>query len=291
MSSRPAPAVEQRKPPSLILSALLLIVITLVPQGLWSALIALNLRLTPAVPWSVPLMIAVLYLLFLYLNGRWAPARSATFRNRSLRANRVARHVALWSGLSGGLAIVALVGLWMILASIVRMPGSVLPDLTAYPPITAVFAVLMGAAISPLCEQAGIWGYWESALLLRYKPRTAIIVSAAAFAILPHPPNHAALWAKFIFFFLTGLTFSTMSYLCQSILPGIALHFVALCLFFGYVWPQDATRRLLSQSTDEVFYVTACITALFGALSILAFRRLSRASRRNSRKDLDMGAL
>jgi membrane protease YdiL (CAAX protease family) len=279
-SSQPMRIIEPALQPSLILTAFIAVAISLVPQGLWSALIVLNLRTTPRVPWSVPVMVLVLYLLFLYLNGRWPPVWSAVARKRSLRANMVAPRIALWSGLAGIAAIIALVGLWTLLASVVQMPGSVLPNLAAYPRVTAILAVLMGAAISPLCEQAGIWGYWESALLQRYSPATAVIVSAATFALLPHPPNQAPFWAKLIFFFLTGLIFSVLSYLCRSILPGVILHFLALFVFFVYVWPHDSARRLFSQgSGHNSVYLNLAQTALFAALSVLAFRRLSQEAR------------
>jgi membrane protease YdiL (CAAX protease family) len=86
------------------------------------------------------------------------------------------------------LTCIALVGVWILLASFVRMPGSVLPDLSAYPPWTAALAVGMGALISPLCEQAGIWGYWQGVLERRCSGTTAIVVTSVVFALLPHPP-------------------------------------------------------------------------------------------------------
>src|SRR5438876_5755774 len=135
-STQAARPIEATVQPSLIASALVTIAITLVPQGLWSALIVINLRMTPTVPWSAPVMIVILCLLFLYLNGRWAPTRSAASRKQSLRANPVTRQIALWGGLAGILAISALVGFWTVLASVVRMPGSVLPSLAAYPRVT-----------------------------------------------------------------------------------------------------------------------------------------------------------
>jgi hypothetical protein len=94
------------------------------------------------------------------------------------------------------------------------------------------------------------------------------------------PPNDAPFWAKLIFFFLTGLIFSLLSYICRSILPGVILHFVALFLFFVYIWPHDTERLLLSQGSDhKSFYLSLAQTALFSALSVLAFRRLSQEAR------------
>jgi hypothetical protein len=54
-----------------------------------------------------------------------------------------------------------------------------------------------------------------------------------------------------IYRFLTGLIFSLLSYICRSILPGVILHFVALFLFFVYVWPHDTERKVDADSQDS----------------------------------------
>ena len=106
-----------------------------------------------------------------YLAGRRGPAGTSGTRHRPPRASIVSPSLLMWAWLAGACAVVALVGYWIILASFVRMPGSVLPDLSAYPWWTASLAVAAGAAISPLCEQVGLWGYWQVALEREYLAR------------------------------------------------------------------------------------------------------------------------
>jgi membrane protease YdiL (CAAX protease family) len=164
-----------------------------------------------------------------------------------------------------------------VLASFVRMPGSVLPDLSAYPRVTAVLAVAMGALISPLCEQAGIWGYWQSGLERRWSGATAIVVASVAFALLPHPPAGMALGLKVMFFFLAGLIFSTMAYLTNSILPAIPVHVLGLLVFFALAWPNDPTRPLVATSgTDAWFWIHVAQVVVFTAFAFRAFGRLAR---------------
>jgi membrane protease YdiL (CAAX protease family) len=259
-------------------SALISLVIAFVPQGVWSALIIVNLRTTPAVPWATALMTLALWFVVRYLSGRPQPWSGPKVKRRPPRANLVSRPVLLWAWLAGALAVVALIGVWITLASILRMPGSVLPDLSAYPWWTAAFAVVTGAAISPLCEQAGFWGYWQVALEREFSGLTAILCTAIVFAVLPHPPGHAPLWPKWLFFFLTGCTFSTMAYLTDSILPGLAVHVLALFTFFTFVWPRDAQRRLFGETgAGAWFWIHIAQAAVFSALAYWAFQRLRRA--------------
>lgn len=248
---------------ALVRTALIALAIAFVPQGIWSALILANLRITPAVPWAVAVMAA----------GLWLAVRY----RRLPRTNTVSRPVLTWAWIAGTCAIVALVGYWIVLASLVRMPGSVLPDLSGYPWWTAALAVVAGAAISPLCEQAGLWGYWQRALERDFSTPTALFVTAIAFAVLPHPPLPAPLWPKWLFFFLTGLTFAMMASLTDSILPGLAVHGVALLTFFVLVWPSDPGRRLVLESgPDGWFWSHAAQAVLFTGAACWAFRRLWR---------------
>jgi hypothetical protein len=80
------------------------------------------------------------------------------------------------------------------------MPGSVLPPLSGYPWWTAALAIGTGAAISPLCEQVGLWGYWRGARTEVFRAcgdrrhRDRIRAPAA-------PARSAPLWPKWLFFF------------------------------------------------------------------------------------------
>lgn len=164
-------------------TALVALAIAFVPQGIWSALIAVNLRIGPTIPWAVVVMAVLLSVVARYLASRRGPAGTSGTRHRPPRAGIVSPSLLMWAWLAGACAVVALVGYWIILASFVRMPGSVLPDLSAYPWWTASLAVAAGAAISPLCEQVGLWGYWQVALEREYSGPTAIIATAVFFAV------------------------------------------------------------------------------------------------------------
>jgi len=258
--------------------------ITLVPQGVWSALIVTNLRTTPAVPWAVLVMSILIGIGIQYLRGAWGRSRSADARRLSLRARLVSGEVFIWAEVAGALSMIALAALWILLASLVRVPGGVLPNMSAYPRWSAGLAIGMGALISPLCEQAGIFGCGQSALERQWSGATAVMVASVAFAVLPHPPGGMPLMAKLPFFFLTGLVFSTLSYVTKSILPAIPVHIVGLLMFFMLVWPRDAERRLIpTAGTDVWFWLHLGQVVVFGTVAVWAFGRLAHATQNQVR--------
>lgn len=254
--------------------------IALVAQGVWTGLLIINLASGPAIPWSIGVMAVLLWLIWLYLGGRGWPRRTAQTRHRYLRANRVPSRVFGWAFLAGALSVTAQAGYWIVMARIVRMPGNVLPDMSAYPPLTVALALGMGSVISPLLEQAGFWGYCQVMLEDKFPAAAAILITSIIYAFGPHPPPGSPLWPRLIFYFLTGLTFSLTSYFTNSNLPGLLVHALGILAFFTLVWPNDPTRALIGTGgIDAAFWASAAVALVFTFLSALAFRKLAKITR------------
>jgi hypothetical protein len=250
--------------------------IALAPQGLWSALIMTNVKVSPRVPWAIVLMAGVLWAIWRYLGGAFPPRRTSESRRLHLRAVLLPRQAFAWAFVAGGLSIVALAGYWIVLAQLIRMPGSVLPSMKNVPRSVIVLSVVTGAAVSPICEQMGIWGYGQVILSRDFTRRTAIVLSALIFAVGPHPPFGMPLLPKIAFFFLVGLTFGATAALTGSILPNLPVHMLGLLTFFAVVWPNDPQRVLSRDSgPDTWFFLHIAQAILFTVLAVGAFRRLS----------------
>jgi membrane protease YdiL (CAAX protease family) len=257
-------------------AAIVALAIAILPQGIWSALITINLRTTPVVPWAVLVMGALLTLYWHYLGGRFPPRRTSETRHRHLCANRVPFPVFAQAVLGGSAALVALTGVWILLAQVIRMPGNVLPPMGHLPEPVVALAIAMGALISPICEQAGIWGYGQTMLRREFTPSAAIVLSALIFAAAPHPPFNVPLLPKLAFFFLTGVTFGVLAELTGSILPGLAVHVLGLLAFFTLIWPNDPTRRLLRDGGADIwFYAHVAQVIGFALLAIGVLSRLA----------------
>ena len=107
---------------SIIGFGLLAFAITILAGGIWSGLVVANLKSSPRVPWSVPMMALLLWLAWSYLGGKGWPRSTSEARRGYLRANRNSGPTYLWAWVAGVLSVVALAGYWIVLFQLVRMP-------------------------------------------------------------------------------------------------------------------------------------------------------------------------
>src|SRR5262249_5159338 len=155
----------------------------------------------------------------------------------------------------GALAITALAGIWIVSFQLFPMPpNSLLPQNFVSSPLFTGAIIAGASLLAPITEESAIRGYLQTILEREFYPVTAVILSSVVFAIA-HLSQGAA-WPKLLMYFLVGLTFGTMAYLNNSILPVIPVHIAADIAFFLLVWPNDATRKLVStDGADRWFWL------------------------------------
>jgi len=255
--------------------ALLALAITAVAGGVWSVLLVANLRGSPAIPWSVPVMAILLWLMWIYLGGRGWPRSTSDARRRYLRANARPFRTYVWSLVAGVLSVVALAGYWIVLFQLVKMPPNALPDMSAYPRLTVLLMIVMASLVAPFMEEAGFRGYFQVALEQEFRAPVAITLSSLVFA-LAHL-SHGLFWPKLLVYFLVGAVFGVTAYLTNSSLPAIPPHIIGDITFFTLIWPHDAARRLvLNSGTDSCFWLHMAQAIVFTVLAVWAFWRLAR---------------
>jgi CAAX protease family protein len=263
---------------------LLAFAITTLAAGIWSALLVVNLRTSPTVPWSVPAMGLVLWLAWSYLAGKGPPRATAEARRLYLRANKNCARTYLWAWTAGALSIAALAGYWIVLFQLVKMPSNLFADMSSYPRFTVALMIVMGSLVAPFMEEAGFRGYFQVALEREMRAPLAIVLASLVFT-LAHGPTQGFWWPKLLFYFLVGVTFGTIAYLANSILPAIPVHIAGLLVFFTMIWPRDAARPLVWIAGAAVwFWIHVAQALLFTALAVWALRRLAdvRANKETS---------
>jgi membrane protease YdiL (CAAX protease family) len=266
---------------SIIGFGLLAFAITVLAGGIWSALLVTNLQRSPAVPWSVPVMGLLLWLMWSYLGGKGWPQSTSDARRHYLRANRRSARTYLWSFAAGVLSVVALAGYWIVLFRLVKMPPNALPDVSSYPRMTVALMILMGSLVAPFMEEAGFRGYFQVALEREFRGSVAVAVSSLVFALAHFA--HGILWPKLLVYFLVGVAFGATAYLTNSTLPAIVPHIIGDLTFFTLVWPHDAARRLVFDSgTDIWFWLHVAQAIVFTLLAVSAFQRLARESKQDA---------
>jgi membrane protease YdiL (CAAX protease family) len=244
---------------------------------IWGTLTYANFKISPSWPWSQPAMMIVLWLMWQYLGGKGWPRSTAAKRKFLLRANPVSLQALGWSSLAGTLAIGALGGFWIVLARLVRMPPNVLlPENFALSPVL-VASVMVGASlVAPITEESAMRGYLQTILEREFQPASAVMLSSFLFS-LAHVTQGLSL-PKLLMYFLVGVTFGTMAYLNDSILPGIPVHIAGDLVFFLFIWPHDGARNLVWQSgADGWFWLHVAQAIGFTVLSLLAFRQMYRS--------------
>ena len=268
-----------RRIPTVVWTGILAFALTVLAGGVWTALLISNLATSPAVPWAVGVMALLLWLMWKYLGGKWWSRSTSQARRRYLRARPLSGQVFTLALLAGMLSIVALVGFWIVLFRLVKIPARVLPNYSGYPLLTVILVLVMASLVSSLAEEVGFRGYFQGTLEREVGGPTAIVI--ASLLIAPaHGLTQGFLWPVLLWYFFADVMFGAMAYLTGSILPGIVVHSIGLLIFFTLVWPYDTQRRLVWESgADAGFWINLAQAIIFSALAILVFRQLARATK------------
>jgi membrane protease YdiL (CAAX protease family) len=215
-----------------------------------------------------------------YLGGRWWPKSTAVSRREHLRARLVPGRVLGWALLAGSLALVALIGMWIVLVELTKVGGNpTIPGSSAAPALTVALGLVMGSLVSSSTEEFAFRGYAQVTLERALGGVGAVTISSLFFTLW-HGPTQGFEWSKLVFYFLVGVVFGTTAFLTKSILPAWPVHLAGDLTFFFLVWPQDAARRYIWRDGADVwFWLYAAATVVFAVLAVLAFRRLARVAR------------
>ena len=269
------PKQEIRRISAVLWSALLAFIILFVGQTIWGLLLIANFRNSPrAEPWSVGVMMLVLWCLWQYLGGRWWPRSTSEARKQNLRANPVSGLAFVGALVSGVLALTALTGIWIVFFQLVKTPANVLDDPSKYPWLTIVLIVGMSSLVSPMVEEIAFRGYCQQILERRFSGRIAVLLSSLLF-MLAHV-NHGWYWPKLSVYFLVGVVFGSIARLTDSILTSLPVHVLGDLIFFILIWPHDSTRvQVTAGGADRWFWLHVAQGILFAALALLAFRWLA----------------
>ena len=259
------------------LAGLTAFAITAVGQTLWGVMAIANVKLTPAFPWAALVMPFVLASLVAFLAGRGWPAKGAEARRKLVPLAPVSRRAWIWSLAGGVAAVIAAAALWTVMATIVRVPPNVLPDVRGLPLTTVIPMLVVSIVAAPLSEEIAFRGYAMNLLRRRFSPVAALILTSLLFAAVQLTQGLYA--PKLIVYFLAGLAFGFVALRTGSLLPAMAVHSCADLTFFTLVWSHDAGRKLISEGgANGWFFANLALLAVFTPLCLLAFRELARAT-------------
>ena len=215
--------------PAVVWTGILAFVLTVSAGAIWTVLLISNAATSPAIPWAVAVMALLLWLMWQYLGGSWRPRSTSEARRLYLRASPVSGQEFALALVAGLLSIVALVGFWILLHQLVKIPVRVLPNFSGYPIITVVLILVMSSLVSSLAEEAGFRGYFQVALERDLRGPIAIVIMSLVIAPA-HALTQGFVWPILLWYFCADVMFGTIAFLTRSILARHA---------GSQYWPSD----------------------------------------------------
>ena len=245
------------------------LVVSGIPAFTWAALASVNLRLTPKVPWSAPLMAAALW-------SYWRYLQSGGFRREHFRAKALSPDTWRLALLACGSAVA---GVWAAFASLrgVLHITPQLGDVAKFPLITVAAAIVMGSIVAGVAEEAGFRGFMQLPLERAYGPTAAIATTSVIFTLI-HLSHGARVLPFLPFYVVVAAAYGLVTYLTGSIVPSLTLHTAGDTLMFTLQYL--AVRfGAAAAGSGRIEIVPALIAIAFAFVSVFAFRVLARKER------------
>lgn len=197
----------------------------------WVALIRLNVRAHPELPWAAATMGCWLVIMLVWLSGRGWPLNTSASRRFHLR---------LWQPQPGAWSadslatILGLIGTMVGLSVLYVLIGASRPpeDVSAYSIALRWSALLMGPTVAGVVEETAFRGYMQRHLE-RIGPMFAILATSAVFTLAHATHGLTYLLTLGPGIFLASVVYGHLALKSGSILPGMALH-IAGDLAFAY---------------------------------------------------------
>jgi len=201
----------------------------------WVWLGSLNARVYPEWPWAAALVLLWIIALLWWLNGGGPPRAWRAFRREALRLSPPKPDAFSGenrAGTYGLIAVIAGIYVFWVLVTI----GQPTPDLSEYPtPAIRISALLMGAFVSGVVEEAAYRGYMQSQLEARFGVGAAIAITSVVFALSHITHGLVPMLLMAPGYIVAAVLYGLLAHRTGSILPGMALHVIgdAAHTFFG----------------------------------------------------------
>jgi membrane protease YdiL (CAAX protease family) len=241
------------------------------------------LALIPA-PWSIAVMVVVLWIYWRYFSGSWWPKSTALARRNRFRATRLAKRAWGWSLFAAMLGVVVMEAGFVVTFRILEYPAEAWAleyDLSATPLWLAWLFVFTAALVAGITEEVGFRGYMQVPVERHYGPAAGIAIVSIVFVVFHL--NQA--WASPVLFhlFAVSVLWGILAYASGSLLPGMISHAAADVFNFSYWWTDVAgtfdKRPIAETGVDTHFVVWTIVVVASVALFFWAARKTLAARR------------
>jgi membrane protease YdiL (CAAX protease family) len=246
--------------------------------------IVANLKISPQIPWLLPVTALWLWLFWWYLNGGGWPKSTSEMRRRDLRGGPLSGRVSKWALVAGSFGILCTIGLAFALARLANVPRDAFKatvDFSVYPRLTVIAALLAISATAGVVEEAGFRGFMLSPIQRRHGWSIAILITGLMFFFDHHLSHAYATFAFLPFFLAISVVHGLLVRFTGSIRPSALLHGVAdfsvVPIMYGLAGSFSASP-LWETGFDRNFTICLAVMLIFGVAATGAFVRLAHVS-------------
>jgi membrane protease YdiL (CAAX protease family) len=240
--------------------------------------------LIPA-PWSLVLMVGLLWLYWKYFSGSWWPSSTAEGRRLRFRAIRLPASVWRWSLVAALLFVVVVQSAFVVTFRLIEYPADRFTEEYAFDTLPlglAWVAILLSSSVAGICEETGFRGYMQLPLEKRYGAGAAIGITSLVFVLIHLEQAWAA--PLLLHIFAISSLLGILAYASGSLIPSMVGHAVMDVFNFSYWWSDVAgrweIRTILETGIDLHFIMWSLVLGVAIALFFWTTRKTMAARQR-----------
>jgi membrane protease YdiL (CAAX protease family) len=219
--------------PSVIRAVIIGLLVVLIGISIWN----FDFAIIPT-PWSLLIMIFILWAYLKYFSGTLLQDSTSKFRSNNFR--RIKLSEKEWKiGLTGAILFVIIFqSSFVVTFRLIQFPEKVFKSeyklLDTLPKALAWWTIFVGSLVAGICEETGFRGYMQVPIEKRYGPFWGILITSLFFFLL----HLGKIWAPLITFhiFFASILLGLLAYYSDSLLPGIIGHTIMDVFNFSYWW-------------------------------------------------------
>ena len=225
-------------------------------------------------PWSLLIMILILWVYVKYFSGNWFRNNNTAFRKINFRKTKLSTTEWKLGLIAAILFVVVFQSSFVVTFRLTQFTEhefkSQYKILDNFPIWLAWLTIIVSSLVAGICEETGFRGYMQVPIEKRYGAFWGIIITSVFFFLLHLGKAWAPLIIAHIFF--ASVLLGLLAYSSGSLLPGIIGHTVMDIFNFSYWWSNVAgnfEKKTIFVTGLDIHFTMWCL--IFLATTILFF--------------------
>jgi membrane protease YdiL (CAAX protease family) len=233
-------------------------------------------------PWSLLLMLLLLWFYVKYFSGSWYPESTQEVRRINFRSVHLPPSLLNWSIVAALLFVIFFESGFVVTFRLIPFPETAFKSqykiLNTLPVWLGWSAVIVSSLVAGICEETGFRGYMQQPIEKKFGPAFAIMFSSVFFFLVHLSKN----WAPSILphIFIGGFLLGLLAYCSGSLIPGIIAHTIMDICNFSYWWTSIAgnfeKKPIFITGVDTHFIISCLVFVSAGFLFLWMINKINK---------------